>query len=213
MKKLRIIALLTALLLLLSALPAFAASFQAQVKSTTMKVYSESGDHAKIGTLKKGTVVTVTSYSGNVAHILYKGHTGLASIKDMKKLTNATVTARTTKATRVYMKADASSRSVKVSSGLAVNVIGKDGSYSKVERNGVVGYILTENLKVTDEPVVVDDDDDDDIFNSTDTNEKIIYRFLTSSCGYNSAAACGILANIRYESNFNPTSHCRGRRN
>ena len=32
----------------------------------------------------------------------------------------------------------------------------------------------------------------------------IIYNYLTGTYGYNKAAACGILANIRYESNFNP---------
>ena len=32
----------------------------------------------------------------------------------------------------------------------------------------------------------------------------IIYSHLTGTYGYNKAAACGILANIRYESNFNP---------
>ncbi len=32
----------------------------------------------------------------------------------------------------------------------------------------------------------------------------IIYAYLTNTYGYNKAAACGILANMRYESNFNP---------
>ena len=32
----------------------------------------------------------------------------------------------------------------------------------------------------------------------------IIYGYLTGTYGYNKAAACAILANIRYESNFNP---------
>ena len=31
-----------------------------------------------------------------------------------------------------------------------------------------------------------------------------IYSYLTGTYGYNKAAACGILANIRFESNFNP---------
>ena len=34
----------------------------------------------------------------------------------------------------------------------------------------------------------------------------IIYSHLTGAYGYNKAAACGILANIRYESNFDPDS-------
>lgn len=32
----------------------------------------------------------------------------------------------------------------------------------------------------------------------------IIYSYLTNTYSYNKAAACGILANMRYESNFNP---------
>lgn len=35
-------------------------------------------------------------------------------------------------------------------------------------------------------------------------NIQTIYSFLTQNCGFNSAAACGVLANIECESNFNP---------
>lgn len=37
-------------------------------------------------------------------------------------------------------------------------------------------------------------------------NESKIYQFLKDDLGINTAAACGILANIRSESNFNPTA-------
>jgi len=36
------------------------------------------------------------------------------------------------------------------------------------------------------------------------SNERIIYNFLTGTMGLNKAAACGVLANIKAESNFNP---------
>ena len=36
------------------------------------------------------------------------------------------------------------------------------------------------------------------------SNEETIYNFLKSECGLNTAAACGVLANIEKESNFNP---------
>lgn len=36
-------------------------------------------------------------------------------------------------------------------------------------------------------------------------NEQKVYRFLTRKMGLNTAAVCGIIANIRAESNFNPT--------
>ena len=38
------------------------------------------------------------------------------------------------------------------------------------------------------------------------SNEEICYRFLTETMGLNTAAACGILANIDGESNFDPTA-------
>lgn len=39
---------------------------------------------------------------------------------------------------------------------------------------------------------------------STTDNEKEVYSFCVNKIGINSAAACGVLANIRAESNFNP---------
>lgn len=39
-------------------------------------------------------------------------------------------------------------------------------------------------------------------------NESVIYSFLTNDMGLNTAAACGILANINNESGFNPQSSC-----
>ena len=36
------------------------------------------------------------------------------------------------------------------------------------------------------------------------SNEETIYEFLKNECGLNTAAACGVLANIEKESNFNP---------
>lgn len=41
---------------------------------------------------------------------------------------------------------------------------------------------------------------------STSENEKTIYQFLKSDLGLNTAAACGVLANIQCESSFNPTA-------
>ena len=40
--------------------------------------------------------------------------------------------------------------------------------------------------------------------NASTSNAKKIYNILTSELGFNSAAACGILANIERESDFNP---------
>lgn len=40
---------------------------------------------------------------------------------------------------------------------------------------------------------------------AADTNESIVYSYLTGTIGFNEAAACGIMANIEAESDFEPT--------
>lgn len=44
---------------------------------------------------------------------------------------------------------------------------------------------------------------------STADNKNAVYNFLTDEIGFNSAAACGIMANIEHESNFNPKTVIR----
>lgn len=46
---------------------------------------------------------------------------------------------------------------------------------------------------------------------STESNKRAVFDFLTGEAGLNSAAACGIMANIEHESNFNPTTVARDR--
>ena len=46
---------------------------------------------------------------------------------------------------------------------------------------------------------------------STESNKRAVFDFLTGEAGFNSAAACGIMANIEHESNFNPTTVARDR--
>ena len=45
------------------------------------------------------------------------------------------------------------------------------------------------------------------IFNSSYSNEQITYLFLTKVMGYNTAAAVGVMANIKYESGYKPVSN------
>lgn len=45
---------------------------------------------------------------------------------------------------------------------------------------------------------------------SGNSNESTIYKFLTGTMGLNTAAACGVLANIEAESSFNPTVYGDG---
>ncbi len=40
----------------------------------------------------------------------------------------------------------------------------------------------------------------------TEENMQIVYAYLTETLGYNRAAACGVMSNIQYESNFRPNA-------
>lgn len=43
---------------------------------------------------------------------------------------------------------------------------------------------------------------------STTENQKKVYQFMKKEMGFNTAAACGVLANIKCESSFNPLASC-----
>lgn len=310
MRKTAVCILIALLVNLLCLFPAALASgsFEAVVKVRSMKVYSESGDHALLGKLSKGTVVTVTDYNDKAARISYNGYTGLVQVSDLKAVkepasesqafetasgsdtANATPVV-TTKSAKVYKRASKSSDSVKIKSGVQLNLLSVSDGIAKVERGGVIGYMDASCLKTVQgapeadetaeqeavvkydsKPVVtlrsckvyvkpstssdyvtVDagtamelvavkgdcamvrrngktgyvnkdclttevstaeihidseesqtaDNGSGDVFSGS--NEQIIYKFLTRVMGYNSAAACGVLSNIKYESDYKPT--------
>ena len=141
-------------------------SFQAVVTSSSMKVYSQSEPHDQIGTLKKGTVVTVKDHNGKAALISYNGYTGIARVSDMEpcQLCDDAESAEkaetassseladakpmvTVKKTKVYKKASSHSDYVRVKSGVEVNLLSVSGSWAKVERGGVVGYMDPDALR------------------------------------------------------------------
>ena len=82
MKKIMACILLTALIITCAPV-AMAETFSAIVTDSSMAVYNNSSLSKKLGTLKKGTVVQVTDYSGKVAKIKYNGNTGFAKISAM----------------------------------------------------------------------------------------------------------------------------------
>ena len=148
------------LALLAGMLPAALAekSFQAVVTADAMSVYGQDAPHNLLGTLPKGTTVTVEAYSGNIALISYKGYSGLARISDMQAV--AETTAATSEAvettmskavvavrnTRIYKKASTRSRYISVKAGTSMTLLGVNGNCAKVERNGAVGYAVFSHL-------------------------------------------------------------------
>ena len=76
-----------------------------------------------------------------------------------------------------------------------VNVQAHTKQWARVERDGNVGFCLVSGLTRHIDPYAYLNDPDD-------TSEHIIYMFLRREMKLNAAAACGVLANIKYESGY-----------
>lgn len=306
-RTIKILAAAVILAALTSLMPALASgSFEAVVASKSMKVYDKNEPHGALGSLSRGTRVTVLEYSGGAALISYNGKTGIAKVSDLAAIASTQASAQadevetasaselmsaepcvTAKATKVYRKASTSSKSMKVKAGVTVNVLAVRDGWAKVERDGTVGYMnaghlaspeavteaqsksadsvteydgktvaAAEKLKIYSKPdtssasMTVDRGTQlslvavkgniakvkvggktgyvdarkltDDVGSEsaattaeiaadntfTGSNEQIIYKFLVKKMGYNAAAACGVLSNIKHESSYNP--NCNG---
>ncbi|MBR2570603.1 MAG: SH3 domain-containing protein [Clostridia bacterium] len=138
-------------------LPAAAASKQAVVKRNNTPVYAKPKAKSKIlGTLSKGTVVTVISVKDSVARIKYSGKTGYVkkSALSMKSAPSATivpaqdhresVTRKTVQNAYAYRKASTKSKRTQVKAGTKVRILQDMGNWYKIERNGVTAYMLKE---------------------------------------------------------------------
>ena len=132
-------AALTALLLL-SAVPAMAATFSAIVTSNSMDIYGDAAMSEKLGTLDKNTVVRITGYSSEIAKVSYKGRAGYARTSDMKRVEDVAAKAVTNSATPVFQTPSTESASVLVPAGTKLYVLAKSGDWARVERGGAVGY-------------------------------------------------------------------------
>lgn len=125
----------------------------------------------------------------------------------------------TTASCKVYASPSTSSSHVTVSKGTQLSLLAVKGDWARVERGGIVGYMsaskLADKADVEEEEEIVasndvitaeirPDEDEGGIFSGT--NEQIIFKFLTREAGYSIAAACGIMANIKYESGYKTTS-------
>ena len=105
--------------------------------------------------------------------------------------------------TKVYKFADLSSTSMEISKGTQVRLLAVNGDWALIERDGAYGFTNAAHVSEAVQPTP----DPGDYFESDKySNEEKCYLFLTGEMGLNRAAASGILANIRRESNFNPAS-------
>lgn len=115
---------------------AMAASYKANVITSSMEVYNSKKEY--IGTLPRGTGFTVKAISknGNWAKIDYKGHVGFASMKNILfKNVIESVCTKTTSMTFVTKSSfkEGEAYKAKVGMGTLVNVVGYYDGYVLLE--------------------------------------------------------------------------------
>ncbi len=133
--------------------PALAASVKAKVSSSSAKIYKSASSSSKHVSLKKGTQVTVTAVKGSWAKVKVSGKTGYMPTKYLSKTSSASksTSKKSTKRTAgyastntyVYRSASSSSARRSISKNTKVYVVGKSGSYYKVQNasGSATGYI------------------------------------------------------------------------
>lgn len=110
--------------------------------------------------------------------------------------------------TKVYESADVSSAYTTASKGLEVQLLAVKNGWALIERSGAYGFTNADHVSIAVKatPAPTPAADTDYLTSSKYTNEQKCYLFLTKEAGLNAAAAHGILANIRCESNYNPSA-------
>ena len=200
------------------------ASKMVTTKST--KVYKKASTSSKSAKISAGVTLNVLSISGKWAKVERDGTVGyikkqyLAEPETTVAQTPADDTVRydnkpvmPTENCRVYAEPNTSSAYVTIEKGTKLSLQAVRNGCAMVTRNGVTGYIdaskltdyvASESSAVSTAEITADAGDPDDIFSGT--NEQIIFKFLTRVAKYNTAAACGILSNIKSESGFRPAA-------
>ena len=201
------------------------ANARPMVTAKSAKVYQKASTSSKSKKLKAGVQVNVLAVSGKWAKVERSGAVGYMKKAYLKEPAAAQAVENSvirynddpvmpTEDCRVYSEPSTSSSYVKVEKGTKLLLQAVKGNCAQVKRNGVTGYVAADKLTDYVEPApapstaeIVPEQSStpsDAIF--AGSNEQIIFKFLTKEAGYNAAAACGVLANIKYESGFKPTS-------
>lgn len=194
------------------------------VTAKSARVYQKASTSSKSTKLKAGVSVNVLAVSGKWAKVERSGAVGYMKKSALKEpaaqqAIEASVIrynddpVMPTEDCRVYSEPSTSSSYVKVEKGTKLLLQAVKGNCAQVKRNGVTGYMAADRLTDYVEPapataeIVPEKSSAPSEAIFAGSNEQIIYKFLTQEAGYNAAAACGVLANIKYESGFKPTSN------
>lgn len=205
---------------------------QATINRATY-VYQKPSTSSSRMKVKKGMEVTLVSVNGNWAKIQNGSATAyiktdyldvVESEKDPEtepdvKDDDGTILVETFSARvtadslRVYEKADTDTKCLgSVRKGTVVTVLAYNSNgWACIELNGSKGYAKISGMERVDTSIpeaepTPQPDVNDYINDESLSVEKRVYLFLTGELGMNTAAACGVLANIEKESSFRVTA-------
>jgi len=213
-----------------------AAAGHPMVTSRSTRVYQRATTASRYVNVRAGLEVNLLASQGNVARVEKNGIVGYTPLSHLAEpgasaltpTSNAAdsgverydnIPVMTTETARVYSQPSTSSKYVTVPKGTQMVLIAVKGNCAMVQKNGVTGYIaksqLTTQVSAAEAPAAQPETVADktaeaqpaqDTGAYTGSNEEIVYKFLVRELGYNTAAACGVMANIKYESGYKPTS-------
>ncbi|MBQ6373274.1 MAG: hypothetical protein IJJ45_02175 [Clostridia bacterium] len=209
------------------------ANARTMVTNRKTRVYRRASRTSDYVSVKAGIRLSVLSVSGSVAKVASGSLVGYMVSSHLSDPADPTPTpaptqgglvekydrvpVKTTAAAKIYAKPSTSSSSVTVKQGTNLVLLAVKGNCAMIEKDGKVGYIakslLTTDVTVsnptpTPKPAATPRVSDSDVYSGS--NEEIIFKFLTQVAGFNTAAACGIMGNIKYESGYKPTSTSAG---
>jgi len=135
-----LIAIMIVLLAFANISPALAASISVKVNTNT-KVYSSPSTSSASLPMKKGLKLKLTGVSGNWARVQYNGVTGYCNLAHLN--TTSRYPGYISNNTYIYKSASTGSAKASLSKGTKVYVIGKSGSFFRVQNasGSVTGYV------------------------------------------------------------------------
>ena len=212
------------------------ASARPMVTARATRVYQQATTASRYVNVSAGLQVNLLASRGNVARVEKNGIVGYTPLNHLADASALQVTSTpvdadvqlydnvpvmTTEAAKVYSKPSTSSSCVTVPKGTLMTLVAVKGNCAMVQKNGITGYIaksvltteitqqeqtapVAQDVTVADNTTPAEPVADSAVFSGS--NEEIVYKFLVKELGYNTAAACGVMANIKYESGYKPTS-------
>lgn len=194
------------------------------VANRETRIFRKASTSSKYATVASGTQVQVLAVKGNCAKVSYAGSVGYMVYSHLSPIgATATpeatpaptptpqptqtgkVTVVTTQAVNVYENADFTGSFVTVPEGTKLTLVATQGNVGMVERDGAIGFLDLAYVRKDEEKQegTGKGKGGGNPF-SAGSNQYKIYDFLINKMGYNRAAAMGLMANIKYESDYRP---------